>query len=173
MPRQLNLHKKQKVRGLKRRIIDLLAMPQSAFPERSSQLYVDYKLPIHNGLIRGVNARTSIKRLCMRSLLETCIALRREKPKDEFTRVVALISMPDLFSSRVTVFFDEEYFSHFFERSGPYQIWSALPLERSLLQEWQMADEFQLDAIGYREEIVDEDLSYDGEVWFFGDVRRN
>jgi hypothetical protein len=175
MSRQLNLHQKQKIRGIGRLLRELLALPETVFPDPFSQpyesRYIDYKLPIHRGLVEGIKSRPSVKRLCIRMLLKTCIALQRSKPATcQFVRVVACISIPTMFSSRVTVFFDEEYFSNFFDRRGPYQTWSILPSNRNLLQEWQLSEDFQITGIGYSEHIVDEDSVYDGEVWFFGDI---
>ena len=154
-------------------------MPASVahfFSESCSEAYdqrrhLDYKLPIHFGLVEGIKSKPGIKRLCMRMLLRTCIALQHNKPPAcPFVRVVASISLPAMFSSRVTVFFDEEYFSHFFDRKGPGQTWAILPSNRNLLQQWQLSQEFPINGIGYREHIVDEDCSYTGEIWFYGDV---
>jgi Protein of unknown function (DUF3916) len=176
MPRQLNFHKKQKVRGLRRRLREVYAMPESVFLDPFSQGcergYIDYKLPINCGLVEGIKSRHSIKKLCIIMLLKTCIALQRSKPVTcQFVRVVASIAWPRMFSSRVTVFSNEEYFSNFFDRRGPYQTWSILSSDRNILQEWQLSEDFQISGIGYSEhEIDDDDYLYDGEVWFFGDI---
>jgi hypothetical protein len=79
-----------------------------------------------------------------------------------------------MFSSRVIVFFDEMYYSGFFDRHGPDLTWTPLASGRSLLREWQLLDSFPLKEIGYVEHIINDetpsDDDYTGEIWFYGDL---
>lgn len=180
MARQLTIAR-QKVRGAKKHLRVVLAMPSSvdgSFPDpeqHSPRPFWDYKLQIPQSFVEGHWATTKTKRICMVALLQTCAVLRSQKPTDTFAKVVASISVPSMFSSRVTVFFDHDYYRDFFNRSGPYQIWSPLPKNRSLASEWRLPvePELRLPELGYRETIKsdeDEDLEYTGEIWFYGDI---
>lgn len=122
----------------------------SKFNERKYQ-YLDYKLPIHSGLVDRIKSKHGIKKLCLRMLLITYAALQRSKPSNnDFVRVVAFITLPEMFGSRITIFFDKEYFQRFCDRKGPFQLWTLLSFDRNLLRDWQLDKEFQIEGVDCR-----------------------
>ena len=88
-----------------------------------------------------------------------------------FLKVLLIISLPDIFYSELTVFFDEEYYNDFFKRNNEQQKWTRLPKNRSLLCEWDIQS--NLPELGFLEEIIDEGFSSKGELWFYGDIPEN
>lgn len=140
------------------------------FPEDSGRTHWDYKLPIPQGLVEGNHARKSVIKLCMESLLRTCAVLQQNKPSPCGARVVALIELPRFWSSRVIVFFDDTYYSQFFQRDNEYQSWSRSAAEASLFDVWQLPESLRMKEVFYIERIPDEEGDQNNKLWFFGDV---
>lgn len=129
------------------------------------------KTPVPQVEIDGPQVTEEVRRLFVEYLLEVGEALRARKPSGpDVIRVVTTVSLPRLFDASITVFFGDEYYSSFFERTGPEQFWDALPRHRSLLSEWGISLQVPCHERGYREYISDEDYTHEGEIWCFGDI---
>ena len=119
-------------------------LPDSETLETWSDRYWHFKVPIHDKLVSSSHTTPAIKHAVAQSLLcaaaevSTRLALRRTH------RVACLIIPEDLFSSEVTIFFDESYFQTFLPpaahrttRMPPYTV-STEPANIDLVSEWEL-----------------------------------
>lgn len=91
-----------------------------------------------------------------------------EKPEGlSFCKVVAAITYPDILESQIIIFYDESYYESFWDRKGPYQIWTSLDSSRSFAKERGIVTE--LPEVGYIEEINDGDSYTKTQIWFYGE----
>ena len=135
------------------------------------QEYWNFKIPVHQLIVEGPNTKKLIKLECAKLLLESVSVLIKNKPPElSSSRVVAIISDPNFFSSEITVFFDEDYFKTFFYRDNEDQIWTPLPDKRSFLKEWGLADKFEFAERGFEEFMPGDYGDYSGEVWIVGEA---
>lgn len=180
--RQLNLHCSRKLRGRKRRMRALQQWVSSfegifPLPDAAGNNWYT-KLPIHEGMVNGPQARFGIRRAVIEALLDVCQSIRQAKPPaSSQSRVVACVTFPDLFSASIDVFYTDDAFTNFITRPGIHgewegQCWTPLPASRSLQSEWRLPT--SLPERGYHVEIHevwdDEEYSYSGEIWLVGDV---
>ena len=89
------------------------------------------------------------------------------KIKTAFCKVVAAITYPDVRESQIIIFYDEEYYNSFWDRKGPYQIWTRVDDKRSFAKERGIMT--KLPEIGYIEELNDEDYYTKSNIWFYGE----
>lgn len=91
-----------------------------------------------------------------------------KKPKElPFCKVVAAITYPNVRNSQIIIFYDEQYYKTFWDRKGPYQIWTPIKNQRSFAKERGITT--QLPEIGYIEELDDEDWYAKSYIWFYGE----
>jgi hypothetical protein len=112
------------------------------------------------------------------AIARTCVAIAADAlaarpPELSHVRVAAGIVWPTAELSRVTYFFDPDYFATFEHRDTDGQRWTPLGPERSLLGELGYAATF-LRERGYRERIVDDPSDpaspvFESEIWLIGD----
>ncbi len=141
--------------------------PEEDFPGCG---YWHMHLPVSQGFIDSPETPKAIRKTCIQTLIDRAGHLCSIKPADISTRVVAAINLPHLFGAQLIVFFGSEYFDNFFDRNSPEQKWILLPNDRSLVEEWDLGIPDNFEDRGYREIIEDEDYSYDGEIWFIGEL---
>lgn len=109
-----------------------------------------------------------IKTAFCKKWLEKTEEIIGNKPKDlPFCKVVAAITYPDVRESQIIIFYDEEYYNSFWDRKGPYQIWTRVDDKRSFAKERGIMTE--LPEIGYLEELNDEDYCAKSHIWFYGE----
>lgn len=164
---------------IRRRLNILKKWPDSFkifFPENASnEDYWNCKLPILSGIVNNEHVTYEVKRECIQYLInavENVINLKTTHFINDPCKIIGLISIPDLFSSEITIFFNQEYYEHFFKRSGKYQTWQPIDGSRSLLKEYniKLPTNIVLQEMGFIETIIDEDYSYQGEVWAIGQL---
>lgn len=162
---------KKKQRGQRRKLAAMLRNIESFVPYKNIDTdrgYECFKVP-SDMFIEYPKTSSKIKTEFCRKWLKAAERFIAQRPEDiGFCKVVAVICMPNLWCSQITIFYDENYYSTFFDRHGPYQTWTKLPGKRSLLAERNIVSE--LTECGYREVIIDEDCTYEGELWFYGEV---
>ena len=113
--RQLRLTNK-KLRGIPRRLRALKRWSENFidyFPDElpKGRQYMNWKIPVHAGLVMGKYSTPKIKAECAQRMIEACANLIHAKPiKFKNVRVTALISLPDMFSSEICLYLDEAYF---------------------------------------------------------------
>lgn len=109
-----------------------------------------------------------IKTAFCKKWLEKTEEIIGNKPKDlPFCKVVAAITYPDVRESQIIIFYDEEYYNSFWDRKGPYQIWTRVDDKRSFAKERGIMT--KLPEIGYIEELNDEDYYTKSNIWFYGE----
>ena len=162
---------KKKQRGQRRKLAAMLRHIAGFVPyERidADRGYECFKVP-SDMFIECPKTSSKIKTEFCRKWLQAAERFLAQKPADiGFCKVVAVVCMPNLWCSQITIFYDEQYYGTFFDRRGPYQTWTLLPGERSLLAERNISS--PLTERGYREVIVDEDYVSEGELWFYGEL---
>lgn len=142
----------------------------TTFPESNRWGYLDFKLPVDQALVEGSHVRLTHMKQCAQSLLDLCCRLKDlAGAATPPAKVVASIAIPGMFGSRVTIFWDEDYYRSFFTRNGPYQTWSPLPAEPGIAQKWEL-NSHGLPEICYQEILVDGEDRFEGKIWFFGDI---
>jgi hypothetical protein len=147
------------------------------FPDQPMhRLFEEWKIPVPASLIDPPATTRHIQTRCTQELVLACHYLIEARPAHCSTmKVIALISLPEMFSSRVMVFFDEAYYADFFNRTGDVQVWSPLPVERNLAVEWGLSFPSGLSVKGYHE-LLQADPSdpdthdYTGEIWAIGEL---
>lgn len=131
-------------------------------------------LPVSQSFIDSSQTPVEVRKLCMQTLIDRTKYLIDIKPElDVNTRVVALISLPELWESQIIVFFGEDYFSSFFDRDDEGQKWTLFPSDRSLLKELDLTAPAGLLEKGYLEIMYDEDdkdYKLISELWFIGEL---
>ncbi len=164
--RSISPHRpKEKLRGIKRRLkaIDKWADTfKDYFPtEYSEEKYCNWKIPV---LDRMVNRPTTTKELqahCANALFKAASYIEDAKPEALKTaKVSVLLTHPDMFSSEICVFFDEQYFEWFFDRHGEEHKLKKLS-SGSLAKELNLIIPQGFSEVGYQSTMKNE---YDGEV---------
>jgi hypothetical protein len=166
---------KKKVRGAKRKsclMVKTITKLTSSFPEIDSYHgYWHMHLPVSQIFIDSIKTPTSIRRLCIQTLIDRISYLIDIKNQLGISaHVVACISLPNLWNSQITVFFDEQYFSSFFERNNEYQKWIQLPKNRNLEREWSLVIPNNMNIRGFNEILTDDDYNSTTELWFVGNL---
>jgi len=161
----------KKIRGKGRLWKNFLKFPKlfdSFFPDSDGcRDYWKYMIPIHEKIFEK-SFKIRFQKELIRTMLNALMNLQKNKPKN--TKVVLSISFPNFFQSQLIVFFSEEYYKNFFTRDTSFQKWEKISEEKCFLRESGIGNSSCVSKIGFRENIVDEDFSYEGEIWFFGDV---
>ncbi len=153
-------------------MVSAISEATSIFPDLDMQRgFWHLHLPVSQSFIDSSRTPSDVRKLCMQTLIDRTKHLIDIKPAlDVKTRVVALISLPELWESQIIVFFGEDYFGGFFDRDDEEQRWTLLPFERSILKELDLKMPGGLTEIGYLEEINDEDGEAISELWFIGEL---
>lgn len=119
--------------------------------------------------IQAPTTSDEIKTEFCRMWLDKTTEIIAEKPRDlPYCKVVAMINVPNFWNSQIIIFYNEEYYSSFWNRSGPYQVWSPIASDASLKMERNIKTD--LLEKGYAETISDEDESSGCLLWFYGDI---
>ncbi len=106
----------------------------------------------------------------MQTLIDRAFHLTSIAPTDLETRVVVAICLPELWGSQIIVFFGSDYYDSFFNRDSEDQKWTPLPVNRSFTREWNLRVPDGFSQRGYKEELRDTDFTFDGEIWFIGQL---
>ena len=170
--RQLRLTNK-KLRGIPRRLRALKRWSENFidyFPDElpKGRQYMNWKIPVHAGLVMGKYSTSKIKAECAQRMIEACANLIHAKPiKFKNVRVTALISLPDMFSSEICLYLDEAYFRGHTLVSGE----TKLITEKSLSKDWGLVLPEGVHELGITFPITDdEDGDKVVEQWFFGEL---
>jgi hypothetical protein len=176
--RQISLTNK-KVRGIPRRLRSLRRWSESFlgnFPVGLAQTdrYCNYKIPVLQSLVEGKQTTRAIQRECAQRLIDACHKLIVSKPPGAAAlRVVATICLPDMYTSEVCVYSDEQYFQSKVSPAAS-EFGAATPIQnRSLASEWGLLLPAGIQELGlaldYRG-YADFNDWYTGEHWYFGEV---
>ncbi|MCJ8346363.1 DUF3916 domain-containing protein [bacterium] len=134
--------------------------------------YFNWLLPASQSFIDACTAPTDIRQKVCAALIDSTINLIKLKPKKlSNTRVILSLNFPNLFYSQITVFFDDEYFSKFFNRKSPYQTWTSKKFEGSQTQKYHLEVRNSLDIKIVSETIIEEDSVSSSEICFIGELK--
>ncbi|WP_446469240.1 DUF3916 domain-containing protein [Xenorhabdus stockiae] len=136
--------------------------------------YWNYKIPVEINLIAGKYSTNVIKAQCAQSLIKACSYLIEAKPADaQGFRTTCVICLPDMFTSELCVYTDEEYFQIHTCESVTQHGESKRISDRSLAQEWGLILPDNIQEIGISVESKwsdDPDDQFVGERWYYGEV---
>ncbi|MDE6767491.1 MAG: DUF3916 domain-containing protein, partial [Eubacterium sp.] len=71
-------------------------------------------------------------------------------------------------NSQIIIFYDEEYYKSFWQRTGPEQFWIPIEKSKSFCKIRNITT--TLPEIGYVEKIAEDNNIIQSELWFYGDV---
>ncbi|MES5939682.1 MULTISPECIES: DUF3916 domain-containing protein [unclassified Bacillus cereus group] len=167
--------REKKIRGMKLKtetMIQRIKEYTNTFP---SAFYDDeywyMPLPVSQDFIDSPKTPSKVKRLCIQTLINRVNHLIKIKPSDTHTyRVVALISIENLWKSQIIVFKNDDYFQNFFNRNNEFQKWIPLSNESDFWKSWgfSICPPFQI--LHFQEIIYDEGECYEKEIWFIGEL---
>ena len=165
---------KTKPRGLRRHCRTMVKRFWEAtqnFPQpHQGAAFWHLHLPASRGFIDSIQTPFGIRRLCVETIIDCAHYLSSVAPKNNSTRVVAAISLPDLYASQIIVFFGASYFDSFFDRDSAAQKWTRLEPNRSLVREWNLWLPDGFSERGCKEELSQPELVSTGEFWFIGEL---
>ncbi|MGE7765936.1 DUF3916 domain-containing protein [Peribacillus sp. NPDC096540] len=165
----------KKLRGLKRKtrnMIKRIGEETTDFPSDFYKGYWHLHLPVDQGFIDSDRTPFGIKRICVQTLLDRAEHLIEIKPNTpDKCRVVVSIDFPALFDSQIIVFCGNSHFEGFFERNDEFQKWIPLSEEGNFENEWRINISENMNVLGFKEEINDEDGEvYKKDIWFIGEL---
>lgn len=119
--------------------------------------------------IESSRTRGTIKTQFCRKWLNTTEMFISQKPTDiPFCKVIAVLSVPNYWSSQIIIFYDEDYYNSFWNRTGPEQFWIPVKQEHSFCKERNISTSLQ--EICYHEKIVNDDGVFEDALWFYGEL---
>ena len=143
------------------------------FPtEHATQRYMNWKIPVLDRLVRPATTTAAIQAHCAQCLIDAAAFVAEAKPVElAQARAVAIIDLPDMFGSEVCVFFDENYFQSFTDRTTDWQRWTLLPKARNVIDEMGLLLPDTFVAVAFAEVIRDQETGdvREGEVWLVGE----
>lgn len=134
--RKIALSNKQ-LRGIPRRLRALERWAsgfRDEFYPRSERMerYAHWKIPVHEALVEGPQARIEVQAFCIQQLLGAAGHLSRAADRSQgYYRVACLLTWPWVHQSEVTVFYDRDYYLRFLGETNalmPERISDALAL---------------------------------------------
>ena len=163
--------KYQKQRGQRRKINNLLLNIEQITPFTDTEdRYEHFHVP-SDQFISSPKTSGKLKTAFCEAWLQKTTKIIEQKPKDiPFCKVVAVIDEGDLWESQIIIFYDEDYYNSFWERSSAEQTW--LPIDsdtRSFAKERSIKT--SLKEKGYIEILTDEDIRRKSTLWFYGEIR--
>ncbi|MBO0459790.1 DUF3916 domain-containing protein [Enterococcus hulanensis] len=161
---------RKKQRGQSRKLKTLLSYINEFTPflEIDDQ-YEHFHVP-SDPFIEHPKTKGKIKTEFCRAWLNTTERFIRQKPAEfPFCKVVAVISVPYYWNSQIIIFYDEDYYDRFWDRTGPEQFWTKVDQEYSFCKERGI--ETAMREICYREKIVDDEI-FVNDLWFYGELSK-
>ena len=162
---------KEKLRGAKRRVESLKRWVNSTrnyFPQpHKEMLYWNKKIPILDRLVNPPTTSTKIQEECANLLLRAANNIIEAKPKNDSSSIVSVIlSLPDMHSSEICVFFDPGYIKQMLYRDARFEKISLL--NRTLPDtKLNLLVPSSLTNKGLLFQDLSFDESYEAEWWMF------
>lgn len=136
--------------------------------------YWNWKIPVLANMVQGKHATRKTKAQCAQYMIDACKRLIETKPiTDDFIRVTCAIIQPDMFTSEICLYLEEDYFNGHTLQNNTKSQYSSIIQDRSLAMEWglQLPDDVLERGIAtnYRDK-QDPDNDYYSECWYFGEL---
>lgn len=160
--------KNKRVRGQKRKLNSLLKRIDDISPRyNDAECYEHFHVPC-DGWISNPKANGKVKTEFCKKWLNKTEEIIEGKPQGlRFCRVVANIVDPYFGDSQIIIFYDEGYYNTFFDRQGPYQIWTKLDNNKSFVKRRGIST--GLNETGYHETLNEDGYTAMCEIWFYGE----
>ena len=161
------LRKKQ--RGQKRKLNQLLKrINQFSLDGNTDDTYEHFHVPCASSFMDSLKTRRSIKRkFCQMWLDKTQYFINSKPSNTVFCKAICAISPNCLWNSQIIIFYDEQYYNSFWNRDSEYQSWIKIT-NKSYKDNYKLNTD--MNELGFIETIKNEDYSYIGELWFYGEV---
>jgi Protein of unknown function (DUF3916) len=118
--RRLQLCDRKKLRGIPRRLRALSKWAEAFngyyYPRsEAEEKYCHWKVPVISSLVEPPHTNKKIQAQCMNLMLHSAQLLTQSLPQDykEFYKVACLFTLPWMFSSEVTIFYEPSYYLGF------------------------------------------------------------
>ena len=105
---------------------------------------------------------------CKKWLETTEQFIAQKSTKTDFCKVVAVLSVPNYWSSQIIIFYDESYYNFFWSRKGEGQIWKLEKDKASFCKEHNIIT--SLPEACYHETLIEDDQVLECDLWFYGDI---
>lgn len=176
--RRLALSNK-KERGVPRKLKNLQLWSESFknyFPDLAgyNDRYCNWKIPVPMNMVEGKHAQQEIKAECAQYLINACQYLIEAKPHGlKFCKVVCRIEQPQMFSSEICLYLDEDYFNAHTLSVEFYDSQYILAEELSLATSWNLQIPKSMCERGIKvcySDPEDEANNYIADQWFFIEI---
>jgi hypothetical protein len=119
--RQLQISGNKKLRGVPRRLRALKKWAENFeghyYPRSElGEKFCHWKIPVLSSLVNPPQTTHAIQAQCMASMLQAANFLVQAVPNNDqqYYRVACLLTLPWMFNSEVTIFYDPDYYYGFF-----------------------------------------------------------
>jgi len=123
----------QKVRNPQRHIRSLkkwASQFENNYPtDQLSEPYQIWKIPVLDRLVQGRTTTTEIQKECVWQMIQAIEHLIAARPTGTASRVVILITLPNLFDTEIRIFQSSRYMDNFYKDADG--IGQLIPLEKS------------------------------------------
>ncbi|MEO1769200.1 DUF3916 domain-containing protein [Candidatus Enterococcus ferrettii] len=159
---------KKKQRGQRRKLEMLLKHIDDFTPFLETDCkYQHFHVP-SSSFIDSQKTREKVKTEFCRAWIGTTERFILQKPDDlPFCKVVAVISVPYYWNSQIIIFYDENYYNGFWDRTGPEQFWIKLDREYSFCKDRNIKT-FMRESY-FQEKIID-DETFTDDLWFYEEL---
>lgn len=173
--RRLALSNK-KERGIPRKLRNLRRWSErfkNNFPDLTEyhDRYYNWKIPVPMNLVEGKHAQQEIKAECAQYLINACQYLIEAKPQGlKFCKVVCMVEQPNMFSSEICLYLDEDYFNAHTLSADRYDPQYVLADDLSLAKSWNLQIPENMYERGIKIcyiDLEDEADNYIADQWFF------
>lgn len=160
---------RKKQRGQRRKLKAMFRHIDKFVPfSQTAQVYEHFHVP-SSTFIESSQTSGKVKTEFCRKWLDTTQKLIVQKPVEKnFCKIVAVIPVPNYWSSQIIVFYDECYYNSFWDRTGSYQVWKLERENKSFCKERNIITPLQ--EICYHETLTDNDEVFKCDLWFYGDI---
>lgn len=160
----------KKQRGQKRKIKTLLLGIEQINPYiNTTNRYEHFHVP-SGPFISSSKTSGRVKTIFCKAWLSKTAAIIEKKPKDiPFCKVVAVINTTDLWESQIIIFYDEDYYNTFWDRTSNEQTW--LPIDSEFVSFVKSRNiKTTLQEKGYIELAMEENVQRKSILWFYGEL---
>ena len=160
---------RKKQRGQRRKLKAMFGYIDKFVPfSDTEQKYEHFHVPSSH-FIESDRINGTVKTAFCRKWLETTEKFISQKPiEQDFCKIVAVLSVPNLWSSQIIIFYDESYYDSFWDRTYVKQLWTLVEDERSFCKDRNIVT--SLAERCYHEKIVEDDNIFECDLWFYGDL---